>query len=399
MKKMILLGSIILCTFSSFSQEIESLDMQELIERYENVPENVGTLSHYFSNEEVTLLKQYFRNQNTNTTSINQDVGDTVFYGSNHEQETYTSFIINDPISLNDIGPNLSISDFEAAGAIDPQDPNTAYVLTQIIGNFYKLDINTGEYTLLGVISPPFPDARWTGLAFHPVTNALYASSVAEDLKFLSTGHILDVENVEDTGNGFLINSPGIIAIEFDSDANLWAYDIVTDAFYSINLSNGQAVLVGSIGFDANFGQDLTWDPESEKMYMTAWNRDSLKAEFRLVDLNTGNTTFLSNIGLGWDSQMPWSSLKNGVLSVDENSVSQILTVFPNPSGELITLRSSEIISHMNIINTVGQVVYKRTLNNSIENTFDISKLSNGIYFIRGYSPSGEQSTVRFIKE
>lgn len=398
MKKIILLVGVMLFTVMGFSQEAETLDIDILLERYDNIPSNIGTLSHYFTSNEMTLLRNHFSNQ-TNDVSENRMPGDTVFYGYNFEQETFTSFIINDPVSLNDIGPNSPTSDFEAGGVIDPQDPNTAYVLTQNVGNFYKLDISSGEYTLLGVIPPPFPDARWTGLAFHPFTNELYASSVAEDLKFLSTGHILDVENVEDTGNGFIIYSPGIIAIEFDNNANLWGYDIVTDSFYFINLNTGETILVGSIGFDANFGQDLTWDPETETMYMTAYNRGSSKAEFRSVNLETGQSTFISNIGLGWDSQMVWSSVKNGVLSIDENSVSKTIEVFPNPSNGMVTLRSSDPISDIEIINTLGQIIVEKSIVASVEHTFDISELSSGVYFMRVYNDFKQLNVVRLVKE
>ena len=344
MRKMTLLGSLIFFTLHSFSQEVETLDLDALIERYDNISTNAGTLSHYFTSNEMTILRNHFSNQ-TSDVSENQIPGDTVFYGSNFEQETFTSFIINDPASLNDIGPNAPTSDFESAGAIDPQNPNIAYVLTHQSGNFYSLDISTGVYTFLGTIPPPFPDARWTGLAFDPFTNGLYASSIAIDLKFLSTLHILDPEDVEDTGVGFLISAPGIVGIDFDSEGNLWAYDIVTDHFYRIDLNTGQTIDIGAIGFDANFGQDLTWDPESEIMYMTAYNRGSSKAEFRSVNLGNGQSTFISNIGLGWDSQMPWSSIKNGVLSVDENRLSKTIEIFPNPSSAMITLRDSEPMS------------------------------------------------------
>jgi hypothetical protein len=395
MRKMILLGSMMFFGLHSFSQEVETLGLDVLIERYDNIPSNGGALSHYFTSNEMTILRNHFNDQ-TRDASENQIMGEAIFYGPNTTQDIFISFGVDAAESFNDLGPGLDISDFEAAGAIDPQDPDTAYVLTYQSGEFYKVDIPTVTYTYLGTIPTPTMYDRWNGLEFDPQTNVLYAPFA--EFGFFSGISTIDIENMIATPILF-IPTPGLIAIAIDNNSNLWGYDVGTDHFYYISLNTGQITDIGPIGFDANFGQDLTWDPEGEIMYMTAYNRGNSKAELRTVNLETGLSTFVSNIGLGWDSAMPWSLIKNGVLSVDENKLSKTVEVFPNPSSTMVTLIGSEPMSNIEIINTLGQIVFEKSIGNVAEDTFDISELSSGVYYIRVYGDSKQPSFVRFLKE
>lgn len=61
------------------------------------------------------------------------------------------------------------ITSGENAGAIDPNNPSTGYVLDDA-GNFYKVDAQTGIYTLLGDML-----SDWRGMEFDTATGILYA--------------------------------------------------------------------------------------------------------------------------------------------------------------------------------------------------------------------------------
>src|SRR5690606_17031726 len=76
----------------------------------------------------------------------------------------------------------------------------------------------------------------------------------------------------------------------------------------SINLATGAATLIGSIGFDANFGQGMDWDPSTGTMYMSAFNTGVFDTEIRSVNLATGSTTLIGQLEPSVLSQVGWVS-------------------------------------------------------------------------------------------
>lgn len=392
MKRQLLLIASLLFSICSFGQTPETPSLTELLERYQNIPSNGGSLFHYFTTNEVAILQEHFNVNFPNTTSQNRGGDAAVAFGYSFDDDSYVSFGIDTPDILNILGDNSNTTDFEAAGDIDPQDLNTAYVLTLVQGEFYSLDLTTGTYTLLGTITPP-GGQNWNGIEFDPDTTELYA--ISANFSDTSTVSIIDIDALTATPVGDTGTS-GMIAIAIDDSGNMYGHDVVTDGMYSIDISTGTATLLATLSFDANFGQDLEWDKPSQTLYMTAFNNGNGNGEFRSVNTETGETTFISNLGIS-GSQLPWASIRNTTLSVDDPSIAT-LSVFPNPAKDLISINTSAPITSLKIINMVGQVVLE---NNTVDNqqTINISKLSNGIYFLQAIQDSGEQRVVRFIKE
>jgi hypothetical protein len=104
----------------------------------------------------------------------------------------------------------------------------------------------------------------------------------------------------ETVGN---LNFSGLymIGITCDGDGNLWGYDIGNDMFWAIDKETGAATQVGSIGFDANFGQGIAYD--GTQVVMSAFNNGSFAAEYRTVNTETGMSTFVGNIGTPGSTQ------------------------------------------------------------------------------------------------
>ena len=55
-----------------------------------------------------------------------------------------------------------------------------------------------------------------------------------------------------------------MIDLCFDMNGICYAYDIGTDNGYTINISTGNANLLGPLGYDANFGQGMSYDFETQ---------------------------------------------------------------------------------------------------------------------------------------
>src|SRR5690606_36707562 len=67
------------------------------------------------------------------------------------------------------LGSSLVTVNYENAGAIDPANPTTGYVLDNG-GDFFSFDVVTGIYTSLGNIP-----GDWVGMVFDHTTGILYA--------------------------------------------------------------------------------------------------------------------------------------------------------------------------------------------------------------------------------
>jgi hypothetical protein len=134
----------------------------------------------------------------------------------------------------------------------------------------------------------------YSGMAVDPTDGTVYAASTSVVGSTLLT---IDLTTGAATVVGAITNAPGMIGIAVDGNGDLWGYDIVADVLLSIDKSTGAGTIVGAIGFDANFGQGMGWDPATDTVLMAAFNNATFQAELRAVDTATGNTTLLGVLG------------------------------------------------------------------------------------------------------
>ncbi|MEZ4874573.1 MAG: T9SS type A sorting domain-containing protein [Flavobacteriaceae bacterium] len=224
--------------------------------------------------------------------------GTPITYGWESQGLGYGSFDLNTPTSYTTISPGSGTANFESSGAIDPNDLTTGYAMDNG-GNIWSVDVASGAYTFLGNVG--VNDA--VGLEFNPVDGQLYMNTLTQLFTVdTATPSVTLVGNLGTTG-------ALAIALGIDDTGTGYTYDIVDDSFYSVNLATGAATLIGSIGFDANFGQGMTWDANTSTMYMACFNNGIFDAEIRTVDLATGNTTLIGEFLPGNLNQLAWISM------------------------------------------------------------------------------------------
>ncbi|GGG29144.1 hypothetical protein GCM10011344_32500 [Dokdonia pacifica] len=92
-------------------------------------------------------------------------------------------------------------------------------------------------------------------------------------------------------------------------------------------------------------------------------------------------------------------TFQDGVLSTDENTLSENVSVFPNPTnGDLnINFTRNFGATNIDIINVNGQKVLNASIEGFGNNSIATSKLANGIYFAQISSETGT-TTIKFIK-
>lgn len=245
--------------------------------------------------------------------------GPNLVYGIDNGNANLVSFDITDPSTLTVVGTSPAVN-FENAGAIDPANPTVGYVLDSS-GDFYNIDVTTGTYTLLGNIAPPGTE-NWTGMEFDPTTGILYAISGDGTTSTLSS---IDIAGVAATIIG-PTNMALPISLAINGSGYMYAVDIADDNLHYIDKASGNSSIVGAIGFDANYGQGMCWDYNTDTMYMAAYNNTTSQSEWRSVNTASGMSSFIGTIGSG--DQIAWVSTPGAIVTPP---------VCPDPVNIIIT--------------------------------------------------------------
>ncbi|MCW8995074.1 MAG: T9SS type A sorting domain-containing protein [Psychromonas sp.] len=170
-------------------------------------------------------------------------------------------------------------------------------------GNFYILDAgpssslclmdtSNGDVTVLGQITG-MGSASANGIAYDAVNDSYYLCGYSGSTNNL---YKLDINTLTATLISS-IGSPGssMIAIAINSSGVGYGYELMPDNnAYTFDPVSGTSALLGPIGFNAQYGQDMDIDIESGIIYLAAFNSNTNIGEFRTMDPNTGMTTLLS---------------------------------------------------------------------------------------------------------
>ncbi len=79
---------------------------------------------------------------------------------------------------------------------------------------------------------------------------------------------------------------------------------------------------------------------------------------------------------------------------LDLNTLNNAIRIYPNPAQDIMSFSSDANVQQINIINTLGELVYTSTKTNNI----DVSDLKRGVYIIRFTLENDQVLTKRFIK-
>ncbi|WP_299766864.1 T9SS type A sorting domain-containing protein [uncultured Dokdonia sp.] len=93
--------------------------------------------------------------------------------------------------------------------------------------------------------------------------------------------------------------------------------------------------------------------------------------------------TDFNDIGDGFpDNNIVLNLVGEEVLSVDENTIEDIISLYPNPVQDILTIETQVEIQKISLFNLNGQVVYNQKEGN-INRQIDISELSKGVYLLQ----------------
>ncbi len=313
--------------------------------------------------------------------------GPAVVFGIDNTTTSLVSFDPADPTVLTNLGISPAVG-FENAGAIDPNNNGTAYVLDNG-GAFYSVDLASGVYTSLGNIAAPNGET-WAGAEFDPTSGTMYAISTNITTSTLST---IDTGAATATTVG-MTSMAGAISLMIDGAGNAYSHDIVDDTFYSVDLTSGATTPIGSLGFDANFGQGGTYNPGDGFVYLSAFDNGSFQSQWRQVDVATGTSTVIGLFNGGAD-QVAWTSVQGGTSGVSENAL-EGFAYYPNPTSDVLSLKSVNSIDSVAIFNLLGQRVLDTKIG-ATTSDISLSGLTAGTYIMK-VTVAGQTGTYKVLK-
>lgn len=100
-----------------------------------------------------------------------------------------------------------------------------------------------------------------------------------------------------------------------------------------------------------------------------------------------------------WQATRIWLRRNGETLSEKENTLTELISIYPNPAKTVLNINSSKQANNMSyeVIDSLGRIIVLET-NMKSENNLDVSGLSTGIYFIK-IKLDNQQITKRFIKQ
>ena len=170
-------------------------------------------------------------------------------------------------------------------------DTDTLYLVSDDTHLLYSVDVATGVATAVGPCVPVGAQT-WTGMAWDPTTQTMYASGTDG---VTATLYTINLETGAATQVVNISSAPYTIDIAVDSSGQMYAVDISLDSLLTIDKATGATSIIGSIGFTANYAQGLDFDLDNNILYMAAYNYNGVsgQGEMRIVDTSTGNTSLL----------------------------------------------------------------------------------------------------------
>ncbi len=144
------------------------------------------------------------------------------------------------------------------------------------VGGYWSIDLANGQQVQIGPTGVPNPSLD---LAYDPVDDVFWTCNQQQLF-------VVD----ETTGAGTSIGNLGlqfVIGLGVNLAGELWGFDIAIDQYVSIDKTTGLATATQPIGFSANFGQGMDFDPSDDQCYLFAFNDGTFVPELRSCGFGT----------------------------------------------------------------------------------------------------------------
>jgi hypothetical protein len=206
----------------------------------------------------------------------------TPAYTSNATDEVYQSLLLSNG-SVTNVG-TIATTPFPMAEAYNG---TTIYRIhsDMSIGTVSTTGVYTNLGMMTGVAGTP------SGIAWNSTTSTMY-------VVVLNAGNLPQLCTLDLNSRVLTLIGTGtegmIIGIDFADDGFIYGPSLNPDNLYKINPANGAVTSIGSLGVDINFGQDVSYDKATQKLYTITCGTSLYK--FGFYSLTTGAFTELADM-------------------------------------------------------------------------------------------------------
>jgi len=185
---------------------------------------------------------------------------------------------------IEDYSSDANLSDF-LAGADMIGDKYTAIQNNTSI--LYSFDID-GSYTVLADYSSLGVGNSWTGVAYDSTNNNLYVTTAFTIYKLDPITYAI-IDTIP-------ISSGMTIGVACIANGTMYAVDIENNNLMTIDTTNGSVTVIGSLGFDVNYAQDIAYDRINDKLYGTLYSDNGALYD---INISSGAASIIGNFSEG----------------------------------------------------------------------------------------------------
>ena len=162
-----------------------------------------------------------------------------------------------------------------------------------------------------------------------------------------------------------------LVSLDVSQNTALIKLLIYGNQLSSLDIRNGNNTNISGVDFQAGDNPNLTCIFVDDAVWSTA--------NWLYID---PTSTFVE------------TQVECDALSLDEEITEQNISIFPNPSNDIVIIQSDKAISSIVIYNILGEKV-----NEFFSKKIDITGLSKGSYFIQINTDDGEKFTTKLLKD
>jgi PKD repeat protein len=174
----------------------------------------------------------------------------------------------------------------------------------------------------------------------------------------------------------------------------LYADSVLPHTYWGMNTSTGT---FGTVTYIWSWG-DGTYDTTAYPTHTYA-TASVYMICLTLTDSTGCNSTYCDSMYLMrlTNSMITVNIIPSGTTGIKDNVITNTLPIFPNPAKDYVVVgnvSSKEKLISATIINSTGNIVATETMKN---NTFNVSKIPPGVYFIKFLHPDGRYSSAKLV--
>jgi hypothetical protein len=165
----------------------------------------------------------------------------------------------------------------------------TTYATAPATSTFYYIDQTTWAPVFVGVTGAPF-----YAISYDYTNNTMYGLAYGIPAAGYSSLYTININ----TGASAYIGNVGtgvFTSLAINNEGILYALSINDDMIYTVNKTTGEPTLLGPIGADANYAQEMEFDRATGKLWLAGYFT-GINGQLRVINPLTGASTPIANI-------------------------------------------------------------------------------------------------------